>query len=150
MAQMANGQIPSFMNHLESGQINLESGTDVNVSLTNIAMPKGIFIYSNAFDLDTAKADKPMLGAYIALYIAGTDELTLTSNNVYNLHVFSMYAVNWGQNVDSQNPAWRASRTESRGIYWFRPSTRVFNLRGFGSGEYDFKNGVTYNWIAWD
>lgn len=147
---MAGGKIPAFMNHLESGSFTLESGTNVDIPLSNIDMPKGVLIYSNAFDLDMAKTDKTMLGAYAAMYIAGSNTPVLSADNVYYLQKMSMYAVNWGQNTDNSNPAWRSSRAEARGIRYFRPNNRTISLTGFGTGEYDFKHNITYNWIAWD
>lgn len=150
MMMAGGGKIPTFMNHLESGSFTLESGTYINIPLSNIDIPKGVLIYSNAFDLDMAKTDKTMLGAYAAMYIAGNNTLVLSGDNVYYLHRFTMYAVNWGQNLDNSNPTWRSSRAESRGIRWFKPSNRTIALSGFGTGEYDFKNNVEYHWIAWD
>ena len=149
MAQMASGKIPAFMNRLESGSFSVSSGYETKIALSNIDLPKGFLIYSNEFDLFSAKADKPMLGAYAAMCILGTNTLVLL-DNVYYLQTISMYAVNWGQNTGSKNPTWRNSRTEDRGIRYFRPSNKTFHVRGFGDGEYDFKFGVTYNWIAWD
>lgn len=144
------GKIPAFMNHLESGSFTLESGTNIDIPLSNIDMPKGVLIYSNAFDLDMAKTDKTMLGAYAAMYISGSNTPVLASDNLYYLNKWTMYAVNWGQNTDYSNPAWRSSRAENRGIRYFRPSNRTICLNGFGTGEYDFKNNVEYYWLAWD
>ena len=146
---MVAGSKPEFMNHLESGSFSLDSGYETDIALSKIDLPKGILVYSDAFDLDSAKADKPIVGAYIAIYIAGTNTLIL-QDNVYYIQRFSMYAVNWGQNTNNENPAWRSSRTENRGIRYIRPSNKTFHLNGFGTGEYDFKHNVTYNWIAWD
>ena len=137
------------MNHLESGSFTLESGASTSLSLSNIDLPKGVLIFSNAFDLSSPKADKPMLGTYMATYVAGTDTLSLR-DNVYYLSDFSMYAVNWGQSTDDKNPVWRSTRTENRGIRWFNPSNKSITVTGFGTGEYDFKYNVQYNWIAWD
>lgn len=150
LMMMAGGKNPAFMNHLESGSFTLESGAYISIPLTNIDLPKGVLVYSNAFDLDIAKTDKTMFGAYAAMYIAGTNTPVLSADNVYYLHKWSMYAVNWGQNTDNSNPAWRSSRTETRGIRYFNPYNRTIFLAGFGTGEYDFKHNITYNWIAWD
>lgn len=142
--------LPSFMNHLESGTFTVESGTDKNIELSGISLPKGIIIFSNGFDLTSAKADKPLLGAYAAFYVAGSDVLTPGSNYYVNLAYYTMYAVNWGQNTNNMNPVWRNSRTESRGIRGFYTNTKKIYMNGFGTGEYDFQYNVEYKWIAWD
>lgn len=149
---MAGGKIPAFMNHLESGSFSLSSESGINyynIQLIDIEKPKGILVYSNAFDITNPKADKPLLGAYAALYTTGTGEPAI-NGNAWSLQLYSTYAVNWGANTDQKNPSWRSSRTETRGIRWYTPSTRLVYLVGFGTGEYDFKYDVTYNWIAWD
>ena len=153
LMQMAGGgdvPIPSFMNHLESGTITLESGGNTWISLQDIALPKGILVFSNDFDLITAKTNKDVLGAYGALYLAGTDTLTPQSSGYYAIAYGAFYFVNWGQNNDQGNPTARSSRTESRGIPYFDPANKRFYFHGFGTGEYDFKHNITYNWIAWD
>lgn len=144
------GSLPSFMNHLESGSFTLSSGTETNIELNEISLPKGILVFSNGFDLTSAKSSKPLLGAYAALYIAGSDVLTPGSNGYIAFQNYSMYAVNWGQNTDNMNPSWRGSRTESRGIRGVYTNTKKILMNGFGTGEYDFQYNVQYNWIAWD
>ena len=147
---MASGKIPAFFNHLDSGSFSVESGTIAWVSMQNITNPKGIIVFSDAFDLDAAKADKPMLGAYAACYIAGTDTLSPDNNGNIPIARFTSYFVNWGQNTDNASPTFRTSRTEMRGIQLYDPQNKQFYMNGFGTGEYDFKYNVTYNWIAWD
>lgn len=143
--------MPTFFNHLESGQFSLESGTTATwVYLSEISLPKGIVVYSNAFDEDTAKDDKPMLGGYAMFYIAGTDELTPDNNGLINIARFCFNLVNWGQTGNTQNPNSYGSRAISRGIDAINLNDKGFHVRGFGTNEYDFKQGVTYNWIAWD
>jgi hypothetical protein len=151
MAQMANGKIPVFMNHLESGTVSLRSGTWIDIP--SIAFPKGILVYSNDFDLQTnSKADKDKLGAYAALYIAGSDDLSAirTTGDSYIISYGSFYYTNWGQNTNQQNPTSRSSRTETRGIPYFDYVNRRFYFYGFGEGDYDFKQDIEYHWLAWD
>lgn len=143
---------PSFFNHLDSGTIiNDGSSSVITIPLSTITtVPKGILIYSNAFDLSSNKADKPSLGAYCALFIKGSDELIISSDNVYYLTGRSGYYINWGADTNSKYPTKRDSRTEPRGLYYYQPSTNSFAVRGFGTGEYDFKYNIPYYWIAWD
>lgn len=148
--QMGSSNIPAFFNHLESGQVTLESGGNTWISIPSIEFPKGILVFNNGFDLNTAKTDKTVLGAYGALYIAGTDTLQLNSSGYYTISYGTFYFTNWGQNTDQSNPSARTSRTESRGIPYFDPTQRRFYFYGFGTGDYDFKYNVTYNWLAWD
>ena len=144
---MANGKLPAFINHLESGTVTLESEQNIWIPIPSIAMPKGILVYNNNFDYASAKADKT-LGAYGALYIAGSDELTLNSYGYYPILGGAFYMIDWG--TSTNYPMARASRGETRGVRFFNPQNRSFYFCGFGTGDYDFKNNVTYNWMAWD
>lgn len=152
-AMAKSGNIPAFMNHLESGTISL-SDARTWIDIPSIAFPKGILVYSNDFDLQTnAKEDKDKLGAYAALYIAGSDDLSaieISNNSYYIISYGAFYFTNWGQNTGGKNPTPRSSRTESRGIPYFDPVNRRFYFYGFGTGDYDFKQGIEYHWLAWD
>jgi hypothetical protein len=151
MAQMAGGKIPSFMNHLESGQFSNDTTGDYDIQLQNIAEPKGVLIYSNDFSMYDAKSDKTKLGAYGALFIAPSDmSQAQTVNGWVVCSANAFYFTNWGQNTSHQNASARNSRTETRGILYYRPSTKEVRIRGFGTGEYDFQLNTTYNWIVWD
>lgn len=144
---MGGSKLPSFMNHMESGTVTLDSA-NTWISIPSIAFPKVILIYNNNFDFLSAKADKPMIGAYGALYIAGSDALTPNSMGYYTIAEGAFYFTNWGSSGNYPNA--RSSRTESRGVPYFDPTNRRFYFHGFGTGEYDFKRDITYNWIAWD
>ena len=153
MGMAKSGNIPAFMNHLESGTVTLSDSNNVWIDIPSIAFPKGILVYSNDFDLATnAKADKDKLGAYAALYIAGSDDLSVisTTGNSYIISYGAFYLTNWGQNTGQQSPSARMSRAESRGIPYFDYVNKRFYFYGFGEGEYDFKQGIEYHWIAWD
>ena len=143
---------PSFFNHIESGTfINDQNTYSLEIPLQQIQhVPKGVLVYSNAFDTDSDKTDKPSLGPYAALFIAGTGEIPLSSDNVYYLTAYSGYYVNWGGDSNQKSPTKRDSRLESRGLHYFRPSNNSFAIRGFGTGDYDFKYNIPYHWIAWD
>ena len=148
---MASGKIPAFFNHLESGQFSLTSGeTGTWVNMQQISLPKGILIYSNAFDITSAKEDKPLLGAYCAYYIAGTDELTPGSDGNIAIGGISFYLTNWGRVGATNNPISYNTSATSRGLDAIKPTNKAFHIRGFGTTEYDFKTEITYNWIAWD
>ena len=142
--------IPSFMNHLESGTLLLESGASTWISLQSITDPKGILFYSNDFDVTSAKADKSLLGAFSALYIRGKEVEIQSGTNYLSLFNSSSYMVNWGSGANNANSVPRNTRTESRGVAYFDSVNKRMYIHGFGTGEYDFKYNVQYNWIAWD
>lgn len=150
------GKIPSFMNQFEYGSFMLTDSTKTTyeIILKNDYpnCMKGILIYSNEFDIDSPKAEKPILGAYAAVYIMGANGAVYSEQyGAYlNINVESRYAVNWVESVDNKSPAWRSSRTEPRGISFYRPSTKTLSIRGFGTGEYDFKRNVEYHYLVWD
>jgi hypothetical protein len=147
------GGKPSFVNNFEFGSFTVpeESSTHVLTLQGDYATyPKGIIIFSNAFDLTSAKADKPMLGAFAAAFFSGTPAVPLSSYNNYILSYYSTYCVNWESGSPGARPTWRLSKGESRGLYFYEPSTKALNLRGFGTGEYDFKQGIEYHYLVWD
>lgn len=147
------GGKPSFVNNFEFGSFTVpeESSTHV-ITLQGEyeTCPKGIIIFSNAFDLTSNKADKPMLGAFAAAFFSGTPAVPLSSHNNYILSYYSTYCVNWENGSPGARPTWRSSMGGARGIYFYEPSTKALNLRGFGTGEYDFKQGIEYHYLIWD
>ena len=151
MAQMASGKLPAFFNHLLSGSFVVDSGqSSIIIQVGGISDPKGILLFSDEpFDLMSAKAEKPMLGAYGASYIRGSEEpARLGVRQTINDEAY--YFVNWGSSGSDKFPAARASRTENRGLRYYNTETCAIEMNGFGSGDYDFKQGVKYNWIVWD
>jgi len=150
------GKIPSFMNQFEYGSFMLTDSTktsyDIILKNDYPNCMKGILIYSNEFDIDSPKADKPMLGAYAAVYIMGANGAVYNEQYAayQSIYMESTYAVNWGQDTDGKSPVWRSSRTETRGISFYRPSTKTLEIIGFGTGEYDFKRNVEYHYLVWD
>lgn len=147
------GGKPSFTNNFEFGSFTVPIGSSTHALTLQgeyETYPKGIIIFSNAFDLTSAKADKPMLGAFAAAFFSGTPAVPMSSYNNYILSYYSTYCVNWESGSPGARPTWRGSKGESRGIYFYEPSTKVLNLRGFGDGEYDFKQGVEYRYLIWD
>lgn len=149
MAQGAN--LPNFMNHFEYGSFSSDTTGDYDLQLKVITEPKGILIFSNDFNMYDAKVDKTALGAYGALFIAPADiSQAATTNGWVICSPNAFYFTNWGQNTDQSNSSARYSRTETRGIAYYKPSTKEIRFRGFGTGDYDFKLNVIYNWIVWD
>lgn len=150
-AMASGGGIPSFMNHLEGGQFSVSSEAYANIQLTNITQPKGILIYSNDFNLYSAKADKPKLGCYSALFIAGSDQYdqpTAQGSYIYSSNAYILE--NWGEGTNQEYTKAFATRTSNRGIRALKISDNFISVAGFGTGEYDLQLDTTYNWIAWD
>ena len=145
------GSIPSFMNHFESGSFEVTSGSEYNIQLTDISEPKGVLVFSNGFNLYSAKEDKPLLGAFMAVFIAGTDtEDQPISSGVRNVGYNTQYAYNFGSDTNNAKSSAGNTRTTNRGVKALKITDKRVLLGGFGTGEYDFKYNVTYNWIAWD
>ena len=145
------GGLPSFMNHMDSGTFSLENGSEIFLELTNVTIPKVVLIYSNDFDIVTAKASKPLVGSYWSLFIAGTDTMTPDgSQGNINFSGKNFYCTNWGNSTDEKYPSPRKTLGENRGIRAVNTVPKKLLVSGFGSGEYDFQYNVTYNWIAWD
>lgn len=140
-----NASLPSFINHLDSGTILLESGNSVWIQLSTVQNLKGLLIFNNDFNLGQPQANRPFVGAYGALYLAGSNEWS-TSNQGYK--IISDGAYYFTNNLTYPSP--RTSRTESRGVpYYDTENNRVY-FYGFGTGDYDFKYNIPYHWIAWD
>lgn len=155
------GQIPAFMNHLESGSFQLDSAPtggygygEYIIQLSDISKPKGILLYSNEFNMFDNKADKPMLGAFASLYIAPADIDNATMINGYTgIYPLIWYYLNWGQGSGEQYPTVRRSEYESnRGIYLYNETLKQIIIRGFiaGQSDYDFKLNTLYHWLVWD
>lgn len=147
---MASGKLPPFVNHMDSGTVNLDGGTSLWVDLTTVIEPKVIIVYSNAFDLTSAKADKPVLGALAAWYIASDELQPADSSGWIPIVNASGYAVNWGSGPNQSFITNRSSYTEQRGVRLLDLTLHRFYLQGFGTGDYDFKYNTDYHWIAWD
>lgn len=147
-----NSPLPKFVNNFDSGSFVNTGTSSLEIPLNTITtLPEGILVYNSDFDVSSPKVDKPFLGAYCALFIKGGSDIALSSpENVYYLVGRSGYYVNWGGDTGSKAPSKRDSRTETRGLYYYRPSNNSFGIRGFGTGEYDFKYNIPYYWIAWD
>ena len=147
------GGKPSFMNNFEGGSFTVPEDSSTHVLTLQEeyeTYPKGIIIFSDAFDITSAKADKPLLGAFAAAFFSGTPAVPLSSYNNYILSYYSTYGVNWESGSSGARPSWRRSISETRGIYYYEPTTKELYLRGFGTGEYDFKTGVEYHYLIWD
>ena len=147
------GGKPSFMGNFESGSFTVPEGSSTHALTLQgeyETCPKGIIIFSNAFDTENPKSDKPMLGAFAAVFVDGTPSVPLSSYHNYILSYYSTYCVNWESGSPGARPTWRRSISEARGIYYYQPNTKELNLRGFGTGEYDFKQGIEYHYLIWD
>ena len=148
---LKSGPIPTFFNDVEYGNFTLESGSSIWVSLSRITDPKGILVYNDTFDVQSAKDDKPVLGAYAAIAIVEASSIESEASGYKQVSSFATYAVNWGTAVGNYNyPAWRSSRTETRGIRFYDQVQNRFHVVGFGTGDYDFKLNTTYHWMAWE
>lgn len=146
-----NAPLPSFINCLDSGEITVQNG-DPNafwVGYKNIETPKGIMLYSNDFDLISAKTNKSLLGAVAAWFIAGNQLKDPDANGWIDITGMSGYAVNWGSGATQEKITNRSSHSESRGMRLLDLVNKRFYMQGFGTSEYDFKYDIVYHWIAW-
>lgn len=91
-----------------------------------------------------------MLGAFASVFIDGTPRIPLSSYHNYILSYYVVYANNWSSGTSGASATWRSGTTGSRGIYYYDPFTKELHLRGFGTGEYDFKQGIEYHYFIWD
>lgn len=147
-----NAPLPSFVNNIDSGEIIVQNGepTSFWVTYKNIEVPKGIILYSNDFDLISAKTNKTLLGAIAAWFIAGNQLKDPDANGWIDITGMAGYGVNWGSGGNQEKITNRSSHSETRGIRLLDLINHRFYLQGFGTGEYDFKYNIPYHWIAWD